>query len=204
MIGSQFLLQLRYRLVFVSFNLPRALLVYSGASAFSHYLFQRASEILWTPDFVDQSEPFSSFNPRFQGCQHALCPGLSFHPCPSGTDLSVLWSPLGHCRRCLFLGSVFHASTFLPPFAPRALPRFGALTKALSPFGHGSSDPLPVMNAVPSRIVIPDSCRSNFRPFYLHPPHALLSLRSLLAAGQVADLPFFPFRAASVLGFAFT
>src|SRR6202035_1698375 len=26
-----------------------------------------------------------------------------------------------------------------------------------------------------SRIVIPDSCRSNFRPFYLHPPHALLN-----------------------------
>ena len=43
-----------------------------------------------------------------------------------------------------------------------------------------------------SRIVIPDSCRSNFRPFYLHPPHALLSLRSLLAEGQVAELPFFP------------
>ena len=45
--------------------------------------------------------------------------------------------------------SVFHASTFLPPFAPRALPRFCATMEALSPFGHGSSDPLPVMNAVP-------------------------------------------------------
>ena len=30
-----------------------------------------------------------------------------------------------------------------------------------------------------SRIVIPDSCRSNFQPFYLHPPYAPLSLRSL-------------------------
>ena len=29
--------------------------------------------------------------------------------------------------------------------------------------------------------MIPASCRSNFRPFYLHPPHALLSLRSLLS-----------------------
>jgi hypothetical protein len=27
--------------------------------------------------------------------------------------------------------------------------------------------------------MIPDSCRSNFQPFYLHPPHAILSLRSL-------------------------
>ena len=44
---------------------------------------------------------------------------------------------------------LFVVSTFLPSFAPRALPRFFALTKALSPFGHGSSDPLPVMNAVP-------------------------------------------------------
>src|SRR5262249_45018211 len=35
------------------------------------------------------------------------------------------------------------------------------------------------MNAAPSRIVIPDSCRSNFQPFYLHPPYAPLSLRSL-------------------------
>src|SRR5437667_10844712 len=95
----------------------------------------------WTPDVVYQPEAFSSFIPRFQGCQHAFCPDLSFHPSPAGMVLSVLWSPLGHCRRCLFLCSVFHASTFLPPLAPRALPRFLATTKALSPFGHGSSDP---------------------------------------------------------------
>src|SRR5208283_1631901 len=30
-----------------------------------------------------------------------------------------------------------------------------------------------------SRIAIPDSCRSNFLPFYHHPPHAFLLLRSL-------------------------
>jgi hypothetical protein len=35
------------------------------------------------------------------------------------------------------------------------------------------------MNAVPSRIVIPDSSRSNFQPFYLHPPHAFRCPRSL-------------------------
>src|SRR5271165_2035418 len=88
-------------------------------------------------------------NPRFQGYQHALRPDYRFYPCPSGTDLSILWSPFGHCRRGLFRSSVLHASTFLPSFARRALPRFFALTKALSPFGYGSSDPLPVMNAVP-------------------------------------------------------
>jgi hypothetical protein len=146
---SEFLFQIRYRLVSVYFNLSRALVVDSGASAFSYDLLQRASKTLWTPDFVYQSEPFSSFDPRFQGCLHALCPDFRFCPRPAGTYLSVLWSPLGHCRRCLFLSSVFHASTFLPPLAPRALPRFCATMKALSPFGHSSSDPLPVMNSVP-------------------------------------------------------
>ena len=37
---------------------------------------------------------------------------------------------------------LFCVSTFLPPLAPRALPRFCATMEALSPFGHGSSDPL--------------------------------------------------------------
>src|SRR5207253_11026886 len=73
-----------------------------------------------------------------------------FHPCPPGTDLSVLWSRCRHCRRCLFRCSVFHASTFLPPLAPRALPRFCATTEALSPSGHGSSGLPQTMNAVPS------------------------------------------------------
>src|SRR6202045_2732912 len=42
-------------------------------------------------------------------------------------------------------------------------------------------------------MVIPDSCRSNFRPFYLHPPHALLVPRSLLspqASSRSFLLPF--------------
>src|SRR5260370_3756303 len=149
LIGSQFLFQLRYCLVFVYFNLSRALLIDFSASAFGYYLLQRAIKVIWTPDFINQPKPLSSFNPRFQGCQHAFRPDDRFHPCPSGTVLSILWSPLGHCRRCLFRSSVFHASTFLPPFAPRALPRFFALTKALSPFGHGSSDRSSVMNAIP-------------------------------------------------------
>src|SRR5260370_13822812 len=149
LIGSQFLFQLRYCLVFVYFNLSRALLIDSRASAFGYYLLQRSIKVLWTPDFINQPKPLSSFNPRFQRCQHAFRPDDLFHPCPSGTDLSILWRPLGHCRRCLFRSSVFHASTFLPPFAPRALPRFFALTKALSPFGHGSSDRSSVMNAIP-------------------------------------------------------
>ena len=42
------------------------------------------------------------------------------------------------------------------------------------------------MNAVPSRIVIPDSSRSNFQPFYLHPPHAFRFPRSLSRRGSVS------------------
>jgi len=57
------------------------------------------------------------------------------------------------------------------------------------------------MNAVPSRIVIPDSYRSNFRPFYLQPPHAFLSCCSLCSpeiGREIFRSPFtgrFPFLA---------
>ena len=87
---------------------------------------------------------------------------VRFHPGPSGSDVSPLLSRFRHCRGLLFLRSVFHASTFLPPLAPRALPRFFATTEALSPSGYSSSGPPAAMNAVPSRFVIPDSYRSNF------------------------------------------
>jgi hypothetical protein len=42
------------------------------------------------------------------------------------------------------------------------------------------------MNAAPSRIVIPDSSRSNFLPFYHHPPHAFRFPRSLSRRGSVS------------------
>src|ERR1700732_4298790 len=82
-----------------------------------------------------------SFNPRFQGYQHAFGPDRWFHPCPPGSDVSPLLSLFRHCRGLLFLRSVFHASTFLPPLAPRVLPRFLATTEALSPSGRASSGP---------------------------------------------------------------
>jgi hypothetical protein len=48
-------------------------------------------------------------------------------------------SPMG-TTSVLLLGSRSAAAMSLPPFAPRALPRFFAPTEALSPPGHGSSD----------------------------------------------------------------
>src|SRR5215831_14007617 len=115
------------------------LVVDSGATTFSDHLLQRSGQILGTPNFIDQSKPFTSFNPRFQGCQHAFRPDCRFHPGPTGSDFSPLLSRFRHCRGLLLLHSVFHASTFLPALAPRALPRFCATTQALSPSGRGSS-----------------------------------------------------------------
>jgi hypothetical protein len=66
------LLQLLDRLLLVLVDCPRTLIVDSGAAAFSHNLLQRSGQILGTPDFINQPKPFTSFDPRFQGCQHAF------------------------------------------------------------------------------------------------------------------------------------
>ena len=42
-------------------------------------------------------------------------------------------SPFGHCRRFRFVMRGLHSSTFLHPFAPRALPRISATMGALTP-----------------------------------------------------------------------
>ena len=46
---------------------------------------------------------------------------------------SQLLSPRGHSQECVFISQKLHASTFLHPFAPRALPRFFATMGALTP-----------------------------------------------------------------------
>ena len=78
-------------------------------------------------------EGVPSFHSVNQSCQHAVCPNPRFGPRPVIPDrgLSGLLSQR-HCRRCVFPGSSHAASTFLPPFAPRELPRFIARTRALS------------------------------------------------------------------------
>src|ERR1700746_2295561 len=59
-------------------------------------------------------------------------------------SLAYLGCSSPDCGRGPFKGSfsffaLFVVSPFLPPLAPRALPRFLATTEALSPSGHGSS-----------------------------------------------------------------
>ncbi len=84
-------------------------------------------------DLVHQAVPRTSFHPVFQGCQHAVCPDCGFDPGPAVPYRSGPSSPEGHCSRFVFPLSVHHASTFLPPFAPRPLRRFSATMEALTP-----------------------------------------------------------------------
>ena len=61
---------------------------------------------------IHQAVPFSSSDPFFKGAQHPLRPYRWFHPLPSGSGFSGVFS-LWHWRRSFFLRSVRHASTFL-------------------------------------------------------------------------------------------
>src|ERR671919_52098 len=113
--------------------------------------------------FVDQAEPFTSFDAVFQRRQHALIPHRSFHPRPVPTaSLCALRSPR-HYRRLAFalLHCEAHASTFLPPVpqrsfafcASRGFDRFGTL-KARTPA------PLTTHSAGLPAYLTTSSCRS--------------------------------------------
>jgi hypothetical protein len=86
---------------------------------------------------IDQTEPNSSFDPRFEGRQHAFGPHRRFGPqpgvSPQTAGLSDLRSLEWHSRRSCFRGWVLHASISLRPFAPQALPCFVATMDALTP-----------------------------------------------------------------------
>jgi hypothetical protein len=80
--------------------------------------------------------PYASFHPTSQGLQHALRPHRMFHPSPfCQTGFSRLFSPAraGHFPGAFFIRCAHRTSTFLHPFAPRALPRFFATAGALTP-----------------------------------------------------------------------
>src|SRR5262249_31014574 len=115
----------------------------SCRSAVRLHLFPRCFKRLGSVHFIDQTEPFTSFDDAvFQRRQHALTPHRSFPPRPAAVRLCALCSPLGHCRRLAFalLRCRTHASTFLPPVPRRSFAfcashgsrRFGTM-KALTP-----------------------------------------------------------------------
>ena len=76
-----------------------------------------------------------SFHPSVEGCPHAGRPDGRFGPVPTGLDVSRLSSPLDgeHWLGDRVRASVHHASTFLHPFARRALPHVDATMGALTP-----------------------------------------------------------------------
>ena len=61
--------------------------------------------------------------------QHADCGGEVLHP----NNVSLLFSPAGHSQGERVTLAQQYTSTFLHPFAPRALPRFHATMGALTP-----------------------------------------------------------------------
>src|SRR6266536_811066 len=141
-----------------------ALSVYSCCARVSLYFLPCRPKRLGSVHFVDQAEPFTSFDAVLQRRQHALIPHRSFHPRPvPAMCLCTLCSPLGHCRRSAFalLHCETHASTFLSPFprhgfafrASRGFRRFGTM-ETLTPA------PLTTLSAgLPAYCATP-SCRS--------------------------------------------
>ena len=91
-----------------------------------------------------------------------------FRPGPAGADVSGLCSRCRHCRRLCFRASGHHASIFLRPFAPPALPGFVATMDALTParrlFGCLAMNTGLLRSRSPCF-----TCRA-FRPFRLQPP----------------------------------
>src|SRR5690606_26558481 len=79
---------------------------------------RRALQVFPFPDFINQTEPFASFNSSSEGYQHALGPHACFSPLPFRRDFSALFSQW-HSRQFELLLCFLHASTFLPPLAPR-------------------------------------------------------------------------------------
>src|SRR5881396_3304261 len=86
---------------------------------------------------VPEPKPFGRRLALFEPGQHAIRPDRMFHPPPTVVDVCGLWrrGVPRHCRRSIgfVIGHRLHASTFLRPLAPRALPRFLATTDALTP-----------------------------------------------------------------------
>ena len=88
------------------------------------HLFPCQSKCSFRTDLVDQAEPLLSFQPSSEGRQHRFSPYTPFGLVSLPQVLFRLFIPHGNSRGSCFVVHGFCLSTFLPPFAPRALPRF--------------------------------------------------------------------------------
>src|SRR5262249_6478447 len=141
-----------------------ALAVYSRCATVRLYFLPCRLKRLGSVHFVDQAEPFPSFDAVLQRRQHAFVPHRSFHPRPvAAVCLCALCSLLRHYRRLAFalLHGETHTSTFLSPFPRRGFAfrtsrhfrRFGTM-ETLTPA------PLTTPSAgLPAYLTTP-SCRS--------------------------------------------
>ena len=104
----------------------------------------------------------------------------------AGQSRSTGRSPEGHSFRGEFCGSPLPSSTFLRPFAPRALPRFHATMDALTPARRLFAPTLTGNEHRPVRSGLLASCRRTVRPFRLQPLVVAPEVRSGFASGLTA------------------
>jgi hypothetical protein len=105
--------------------------------------------------------------------QHACyCGEMSRRNCAS-----PLFSPEGHWRGERFIPSQHYASTFLHPFAPRALPRISATMGALTPVREAlrtrsrGSEHLPW----PGQVSLVNTTRTSLHSVTNHPTHPVIA-----------------------------
>ncbi len=111
---------------------------------------------------ADQTDPFASFHPLFEGRQHAIRPNLWFSPGPPGPSFSSLFSLFRHYRWFFSAGLSFTHPPSCIPLLHAHYRRFITTMDALTP------DRL----SPPARS--PRLTHDAFHPFRLQPPDASL------------------------------
>ena len=155
------------------------LMIYSWTCLVGLDHAKSAPQVAQRIDLIHQAVPFASFHPLFEGRQHTIRPDTRFNPRPSVPDLSGPSSLVRHCTRLSSVLSVLHASTFLPPLAPRPLRRFIATMEALTPIRLSLDVQVSLLH-VPN---LPDHSVPN------HPASPVVALPRYVLSLSATDLP---------------
>jgi hypothetical protein len=131
---------------------------------------------------------YASFHALFERGQHAVGPHCGFGPQPTLQDLSALLSRCRHCRRSCFPWCGLHASIFLRPFAPPALPGFVATMDALTPAGAGLGGFWPIGPSCHRQVSLRHVVEPSDRSVSNHPwPPSEFGLLALRGLPRVTD-----------------